>query len=192
VNQKFTISAVVAVLMLLFSAPYASAKGDKGQKGGKHSDKAAKHADKAVKHEGKATSGTFDRDTTIHRERARTDTARTDTANRRDTARRRDVPYVVDRDGNRRIVTDYYSRQGLPPGLAKRDSLPPGLAKQLRERGTLPPGLQKRLTPVPYPLARQFPARAPYYSRYFAGRDLIVIDRRTNRIVEIIPDALPR
>lgn len=183
--------------MVLFCAPYASAIGDKGQKGGKHADKAAKHADKAVRHEGKSTSGTFGRDTTSRREGARTNTAhtntaRTNTANRRDTARRRDVPYVVDRDGNRRIVTDYYSRQGLPPGLAKRDSLPPGLAKQLRERGTLPPGLQKRLTPVPYPLARQFPARAPYYSRYFAGRDLVVVDRRTNRIVEIIPDALPR
>ena len=36
------------------------------------------------------------------------------------------------------MVADYYSREGLPPGLAKRESLPPGLAKQLRERGRLP------------------------------------------------------
>ena len=54
-----------------------------------------------------------------------------------------------DREGHRRIVTDYYRREALPPGLARRNSLPPGLERQLRERGRLPPGLQKRLTPVP-------------------------------------------
>src|SRR5205807_2261757 len=54
----------------------------------------------------------------------------------------------VDVEGHRRIVTEYYTRESLPPGLAKRDRLPPGLAKQLHERGHLPPGLQKRLTPV--------------------------------------------
>lgn len=134
----------------------------KGDKG----NKGAKHAAKAAKHQGKGPA--------------------------REAGRQRDREYVVDRDGHRRIVTEYYSREGLPPGLAKRNSLPPGLAKQLRERGRLPPGLQKRLTPVPYPLARRFTPTSPYYSRYFAGRDLVVIDRRTNRIVEIIPDALPR
>jgi hypothetical protein len=103
-----------------------------------------------------------------------------------------EAKYVIDRDGHRRIVTDYYSREGLPPGLAKRDSLPPGLAKQLRERGRLPPGLQKRLTPVPNALNRRFPPAAPYYARYFAGRDLVVIDSRTNQIVDVIPDVLPR
>jgi hypothetical protein len=51
---------------------------------------------------------------------------------------------VIDRDGERRIIRDYYRNNGLPPGLANRESLPPGLAKHLRERGELPPGLQKR------------------------------------------------
>src|SRR5947208_3474955 len=83
---------------------------------------------------------------------------------------------VVDRDGHRRIVTEYFSRESLPPGLAKRQSLPPGLQKQLRERGHLPPGLQKRLIPVPAPLVSQLPGLPPYYGRYFAGRDLIVVD----------------
>jgi hypothetical protein len=103
---------------------------------------------------------------------------------------RRDVREVyVDRDAYRRGVVEYYRTENLPPGLAKRRSLPPGLAKQLRERGTLPPGLQKRLTPVPRPLVSRLPAAPPYYSRYFAGRDLIVVDRRTNRVVAIVPDA---
>jgi hypothetical protein len=99
--------------------------------------------------------------------------------------------YVIDRDGHRRIVTEYYTREGLPPGLARRESLPPGLAKHLRERGTLPPGLQKRLVAVPRPLADRLPPQPPYYRRYFAGRDLVIIDRRTNRVAAIIPNVLP-
>jgi hypothetical protein len=95
---------------------------------------------------------------------------------------------VIDREGHRRIVTEYFSRESLPPGLAKRQSLPPGLAKQLRERGHLPPGLQKRLVPVPAPLASRLPAIPPPYRRYFAGRDLIVVDPRTNMVVAVIPD----
>jgi len=61
--------------------------------------------------------------------------------------------------------------RGLPPGLARRRSLPPGLAKQVRERGSLPPGLQKRF--------------GPRYTRYYRGRDLIVLDTRTHRIVSV-------
>jgi hypothetical protein len=97
---------------------------------------------------------------------------------------------VIDRDGHRRVVTEYFSRESLPPGLAKRRSLPPGLQKQLRERGRLPPGLQKRLVPVPQPLMSRLPALPRDFSRYFAGRDLIVVDRRTNAIVAVIPDVV--
>jgi hypothetical protein len=116
--------------------------------------------------------------------------ATADSAYRRD-VRNRDV-VVIDRDGHRRVVADYYSREGLPPGLAKRESLPPGLAKQLRERGRLPPGLQKRLYPVPQPLLGRLPVAPPYYSRYFVGRDLVVLDRRNDTVVAVIHDALPR
>jgi hypothetical protein len=105
-------------------------------------------------------------------------------------AREGDV-VAIDRDGHRRVIVDYY-RQGLPPGLAKRDDLPPGLRRQLHERGTLPPGLQKRLIVVPAPLDRRLP-RIPVQSRrYFVGDDLIVIDPQRNVILGIIPDVLPR
>ena len=97
----------------------------------------------------------------------------------------------IDVDGHRRVVTEYYTRESLPPGLAKRDRLPPGLAKQLRERGHLPPGLQKKLTPVPAPLIVQLPAVPRYQTRYFAGRDLVIVDTRSGRIVSIIRDVLP-
>ena len=97
---------------------------------------------------------------------------------------------VIDRDGHRRVVTEYFSREALPPGLAKRQSLPPGLQKQLHERGRLPPGLDKQFVAVPGPLAARLPPLPPYYNRYFAGRDLIVVDSRTNTIAAVIADVL--
>ncbi|HEY3160736.1 MAG TPA: hypothetical protein VGJ78_17340 [Vicinamibacterales bacterium] len=100
----------------------------------------------------------------------------------------KDETIVIDRDGHRRVIHDYYTTNALPPGLAKRQSLPPGLARQLHERGELPPGLQKRLTPVPAPLAGRLPGLPPYYSRYFAGSDLLIVDNRSNRIVSVIPN----
>ncbi len=103
-------------------------------------------------------------------------------------ARQADQSVVLDRDDQRRIIRDDYRDNALPPGLAKRESLPPGLAKQLRERGELPPGLQKRLTAVPSPLAARLPRLPGYYDRYFAASDLLVVDRRSNRIVSIIPN----
>jgi hypothetical protein len=85
---------------------------------------------------------------------------------------------------HRPITVDKH--RGLPPGLAKRDSLPPGLAKQLRERGRLPPGLQKRLTPVSPEWGRPYRALPPHHARYFAGRDLVIVDTRTHRVVSIV------
>jgi hypothetical protein len=95
---------------------------------------------------------------------------------------------AVDRDGHIRVIREYARGGSLPPGLAKRESLPPGLRKQLRERGELPPGLQRRLVPVPAYLVTRLPPVPPYYRRYFAGDDLIVIDTRTHRIAVIILD----
>lgn len=107
---------------------------------------------------------------------------------RAQTPRAREI--VIDQDGHRRVVHEFVTRETLPPGLAKRESLPPGLSKQLRERGRLPPGLQKRLTPVPQVLGRRLPAVPMYYRRYFADRDLVIVDTRTNRIVLIIREIL--
>lgn len=98
---------------------------------------------------------------------------------------------VIDRNGHLRAVREFYARQSLPPGLAKRESLPPGLRKQLRERGRLPPGLQKRLRPVPPDLDTRLPRVPPYYRRYFADRDLVIVDSRTDRIVAVIRAIVP-
>jgi len=179
-SSRLSINLIGASLIVLLAAPGAMAQGHKG-----HKDK-GRHHDNTADHQPTNTAG--------HRLHADTAGRRLhDTpADRRlrDAAIRRDA-YVIDRDGHRRIVTEYYTREGLPPGLAKRRSLPPGLARQLRERGYLPPGLQRRLVVVPRPLAERLPPGPSYYTRYFAGRDMIVVDRRTNRVAAIIPNVLP-
>ena len=100
------------------------------------------------------------------------------------------IVVVVDRDGHSRVVREYVTRGNLPPGLAKRRTLPPGLRQQLREKGALPPGLRDYYTPVPADWNGRFPAIPVYYSRYFVGRDLIIIDTRNNTLVSLIRDLL--
>jgi hypothetical protein len=97
----------------------------------------------------------------------------------------------------RRIIEEYYYRsskkgkpKGLPPGLAKRGSLPPGLQKQLDKNGQLPPGLQKRLSPLPVDLSRRLPRLPDYWERVILERDVILIDRRTHRVLDIIEDVI--
>lgn len=97
----------------------------------------------------------------------------------------------------RRLIEQYYrggkkaKPKGLPPGLAKRGgNLPPGLQKKLEKNGELPPGLQKKLTPLPVELDRQLPPLPDSWERVVVERDIILIDRRTNRILDIIEDVL--
>src|SRR5438477_8572069 len=97
--------------------------------------------------------------------------------------------YFGERD--REIITRYYSNRGsnLPPGLAKRGgSLPPGLEKQLERNGTLPPGLQKRVQPCPVELERQLPPLPAEYRRGVIGAHIVVFNRNTNVIVDVLKD----
>jgi len=97
----------------------------------------------------------------------------------------------------RRIIEEYYRKskkakqKGLPPGLAKRGgNLPPGLQKQLDKNGRLPPGLQKRLEPLPVDLDRRLPRLPEYWERVILERNVILIDRRTQRILDIIENVV--
>jgi hypothetical protein len=95
----------------------------------------------------------------------------------------------------RRIIENYYRSsgpsKGLPPGLAKRGGkLPPGLQKHLDKNGTLPPGLQKRLEPLPQELDSRLPRLPDYWERVILERDVILVDRRTNRILDIIENII--
>lgn len=100
----------------------------------------------------------------------------------------------------RRAIEDFYrkkddkkkkSKKGLPPGLAKRGgNLPPGLQKKLARDGQLPPGLQKRMEPLPADLDRRLPRLPDNWQRVVVERDVILLDRRTNRILDVIEDVL--
>ena len=98
---------------------------------------------------------------------------------------------------DRRLIEDYYrsdkkgKKKGLPPGLAKRGgNLPPGLQKKLERDGQLPPGLQKRLEPLPVDLNRRLTRLPEYYERVIVERDVILLDRRSNRILDIIENVI--
>ncbi len=96
---------------------------------------------------------------------------------------------VHDRD----VIRDYYHNQNssLPPGLAKRNgNLPPGLQKHLERDGTLPPGLQKRVQPFPQELERRLPPLPGTYARVTLGVDILILDRRTQRIIDVVRDIL--
>ncbi|PYU85209.1 MAG: hypothetical protein DMG50_01890 [Acidobacteria bacterium] len=95
------------------------------------------------------------------------------------------------RSHDREVVTAYFANHSsnLPPGLAKRGgNLPPGLEKQLERNGTLPPGLQKRLQPCPVEIERQLVPLAPDYRRGFIGVHLVVFNRNTGIIVDVLHD----
>ena len=97
------------------------------------------------------------------------------------------------RSQDREVITTYYSKHGsgLPPGLAKRNgNLPPGLEKQLERNGTLPPGLQKKLQPCPVEISRQLPPLPPDYQRSVIGASIVVFNRKTNIVVDVMADVV--
>lgn len=71
-----------------------------------------------------------------------------------------------------------------PPGLAKRDVLPPGLNK----RAVLPPGLQGR--GLPEPLQAKLPPPHPGTERIQVGRDVVLIEKATRRVLDVLQDVL--
>jgi hypothetical protein len=94
----------------------------------------------------------------------------------------------------RKIIYEYYHRgspsKGLPPGLAKKGKLPPGLQKHLDKNGKLPPGLQKRLEPLPRDLEVRLPRLPDYWERVILQEHVVLIDRRTQRILDIIENVI--
>ena len=77
--------------------------------------------------------------------------------------------------------------EGLPPGLAKRDTLPPGLQRQLEQRGSLPPGLEQRIHAVPADLAIRLPRYPDNDRRWIVlGGNVILLDEATSTIVDIV------
>ncbi|MCC6368974.1 MAG: hypothetical protein IT165_36085 [Bryobacterales bacterium] len=88
--------------------------------------------------------------------------------------------------GDRRVLHDYFApgRQGLPPGLAKRERLPPGLEKQLRRNGQLPPGLQKKIVALPPDLSGRLSPLCGECRRGVVGRLAIIWNSRSGLIID--------
>lgn len=96
---------------------------------------------------------------------------------------------VVFTSRDRGIIRDYYRNRGShpPPRLAKRGSdFPPGLQKQLKRNGTLPPGLQQQVEPLPGDLEGRLPLLLTFYRRGIIGQDVLIIDIRSRRIIDIV------
>lgn len=79
-------------------------------------------------------------------------------------------------------------QQGLPPGLAKRDTLPPGLQMQLDRGGRLPPGLAKR--DLPADLEARLGRPAVGTERVIVDNDVVLIEKGTEIILDIVKDVL--
>ncbi len=76
----------------------------------------------------------------------------------------------------------------LPYGLAKRDELPPGLQKHIDKYGTLPPGLQKRS--LPYDLESRLPRLGSGLERVIVADDVVLVQRATGVIFDILENVL--
>lgn len=92
----------------------------------------------------------------------------------------------ADEDERHRGKKHKGKKQGLPPGLAKRDRLPPGLEKQLQRNGHLPPGLEKRQ--LPDGLDRLLPRRHDGRERVLVDNDVLLIETATGLILDILED----
>ncbi len=102
-------------------------------------------------------------------------------------------PHVFD-DRQETIIRDWFSDRrnlrGLPPGLAKKDRLPPGLQRQVHKNGALPPGLQKRIQLLPFDLERLLPNLPPNIQRGRIGVDVILVDKTSMKVLDIIRHVL--
>ncbi|MDT8287954.1 MAG: hypothetical protein RQ748_12665 [Elusimicrobiales bacterium] len=80
--------------------------------------------------------------------------------------------------------------QGLPPGLAKKGKLPPGLQKQLERNGRLPPGLAGN--PLPYEAVVNLPPPAPGTERAVVDTSVVLLEKGTGVILDVLTDVLAR
>ena len=104
------------------------------------------------------------------------------------------MSFVIDRDGHRRVVADYYSRaKACRPDWRSVNRCLQVSRSSCASAAGCRQGLQKRLYPVPQPLLGRLPAAPPYFTRATSsGATSLMLDRRTDTVVAVIHDALPR
>ena len=77
-------------------------------------------------------------------------------------------------------------RQGIPPGLAKKQELPPGLQKHIKKHGKLPPGLEARR--LPESLEKTLERLPEGYVRMKVGGDVVLMDEKTRVVFDVVWD----
>jgi len=83
--------------------------------------------------------------------------------------------------------------QGKPAGASKQaGKLSPGLRKQLRRNALLSPRLQQRLEPLDGEVERTLNPLPWGYSRGLIGKDALIVEGRTQRVMDIIRDVTGR
>jgi hypothetical protein len=96
---------------------------------------------------------------------------------------------VVFTPRDRGTIRDYYRDIDLilSQELAKRGSnLRPDLQRRLKRNDTLPMGLLKRLEYLPGDLEERLPPLLTFYRRAIIGQDVVIIDNRTQRIIDVV------
>ncbi|KAA5605273.1 hypothetical protein F1188_11945 [Roseospira marina] len=92
---------------------------------------------------------------------------------------------------DRQLIVDYFEpyrdgRKPLPPGLARRRGhLSPDIA---RRGGVMPPGV--RSYALPWELAERLPPPQAGFERVIVGRDVLLIERTTGLIADVLRDVL--
>lgn len=87
-----------------------------------------------------------------------------------------------DRDGNKKNK----AKNGKDNKSKGNKGLPPGIAMKLERGGTLPPGIAKR--DLPDDLISRLPARTDGALRQIVGDDVVLIEKGTEIILDVIRD----
>jgi hypothetical protein len=90
---------------------------------------------------------------------------------------------------DRKAIRNYYrgADSKLAPRLAKQNGLvSPALRKPLQRNGIIPAGLQRLVEPLASDLERGLQPLDSNYSRGIVGQDVVIIENRTQRIVDVI------
>jgi len=90
-------------------------------------------------------------------------------------------------DDDHAVVRHYYGQNphGLPPGYAKRHG-------KLARGQVVTTEYHTHLLPLPPKLELQLPPSPNEVLRRILGRDILMIDKRTNKVLDVLHDAVPR
>jgi hypothetical protein len=100
-------------------------------------------------------------------------------------------PRFTDRE--RETISKYFHNpySNLPSSLKNGGTdVPPNVRKQVVRSAVLPPELQPRVVPLPPPLEARLPRLAKPYQRAVVGPDVIILNRKTQWISDVIRSVL--